>query len=570
MERRGNISIGFAAGALAIFTLPAAVAAHPRRGAIVQSREVAAQLVVMIQGTIGDAPTTGAGIIIGLANDQLYVATANHVVRRGVSEAKDLKVQLKWRPGELIPANLLMDADVTLDLGVIAVPDAGRLRAPRFTWQALTRPDPLTRGTKVFPIGYPGGNAWLIAVQPHLVSAVTTSLIRAEGNLVDGHSGGALVTEDGGIVGLVSNVDPVIGESQRIDRVVEKLVEWGYPVSLTWKPASPAEPRVAETTGEVVTIRTSGRFRSFDFRTKMIGDDASGADFYFSGRYPAFWANNRGQRGVADLGKMAGPLDKIDVPSSGYSRQNVNAVVGNTYAALAGEGHEGDVIVFRVLDIGYSSGTTEFYRIEFSYRSSGARPDSERVIVPNVVGLDIKDAQHQLVAAGLRPGPEERHALRRYNSGTVYSQTPDAGAQIDRGDLIKLYIDITPAPEYQAAGSMSLTSGFVFDLDWDQTDRGQSRTSPDFRFGTENGWQLQPENGALIAEVPAGTTSCSGVPHSTEPVNLTFRTDMKGPSGPVMAVCVLTNQKRFSLLRVRKGRTQNEILVEYSTWRSTR
>ena len=30
-----------------------------------------------------------------------------------------------------------------------------------------------------------------------------------------GHSGGALVTEDGGIVGLVSNVDSLLGESQR-------------------------------------------------------------------------------------------------------------------------------------------------------------------------------------------------------------------------------------------------------------------------------------------------------------------------------------------------------------------
>lgn len=84
----------------------------------------------------------------------------------------------------------------------------------------------------MFPIGYPGGNAWLMAVQPHVVSSVTANVIRAEGNLVDGHSGGALVTEDGGIVGLVSSIDAVLGESQRIDRVVEKLAERGYRVSL--------------------------------------------------------------------------------------------------------------------------------------------------------------------------------------------------------------------------------------------------------------------------------------------------------------------------------------------------
>jgi hypothetical protein len=238
MGHQRSVSIACAAGALVTATL-AAAPTSPSLSVVSITPDAVAPLVVMIRGTIGDAPTAGAGVIISVANDRLYVATANHVVRRGMTDAREVQVRLQWLPGEWITARVLEHGDTTLDLAVIAVPEAGRLSLPKFAWQVLTRPDTLIpRKTGVFPIGYPGGNAWLIPAQPHIVTAVTTSVIRTEGNLVDGHSGGALVTEDGGIVGLVSIVDAVIGESQRIDRLVDKLTEWGYKVALTWKAAN--------------------------------------------------------------------------------------------------------------------------------------------------------------------------------------------------------------------------------------------------------------------------------------------------------------------------------------------
>jgi Trypsin-like peptidase domain/PASTA domain len=551
--------------AFVVLVVPAIV---PTR-AHAQNPDAVAPFVAMIRGAIGDAPTAGAGILLGVANDRLYIVTANHVVRQSARDAQRLEVQLKWLPGEWFPARLLEDSDTTLDLAVLAVLDAAKLNVPDLKWQALTRPDSLVAGSKVFPIGYPAGNPWFKTLQPHLVSVVSSNVIRAEGNLVPGHSGGALVTEDGGIVGLVSSVDALTGESQRIDRVTEKLTEWGYRVSLTWKstaatpspPATPGNPPVVPT-GEVVTIRTSGSSRSYDFRSKTIGDGPTGGDFSLSGSYPAFYANNRGQRGVVDLGEVSGPIDKIDVPRSRYSVQNVNALVGHTYAALASEGHEGDAIVFRVLDIGYSAGKTEYYRIEYSYRT-GSRPRPEMVIVPELVGIPVRDAQRRLEAAGLQMGPVERHALRKFASGTVSAQIPTAGAQINRGDSVKVYVDVTPPPEYQAAGSMPLTPTYVFDLDEDQTDRG--RTSHDFRFGTENGWHLSPENGATIGEVrvpdgrPAMET-CTRATLGRRPVPLTFRS-------PQMAFCVLTNRGRYSLLRVSRGQGADEIQVIYFTWK---
>jgi Trypsin-like peptidase domain/PASTA domain len=447
--------IASTAGALAIATLaaaqtprapgptnPTAQTPQPKVPASPTSPDAAAPFVVMIRGTIGEAPTAGAGIIMGMANDRLYVATAYHVVRRKASDANNLQVQLKWLPGEWVPARLLEHADETLDLAVIAVPEASKLGVPRLGWPALTRPETLTRATSVFPIGYPSGTAWFIGVQPHLVTIVTPTLIRTEGNLVDGHSGGALVTQDGGIVGLVSRADALVGESQRIDRVVDKLSEWGYRVALTWKTASGS-------TGQPTTP-----------------------------------------------------------------------------AAPTGGAAESETV-------------------------------SSSVTVPNVIGATFADAQRQLSSAGLRVGPIERHAIRKYDSGSVYHQTPQAGAQAKRGDSVKLYIDVTPAPEYHAQGSMALTPTLVFDLDFDP---GGGRTAGDFRFGTERGWQLQPINRAAMARVRSRSTSCDSARYSSEPVDLTFDAEE-------ITICVLTNWKRTALLHIRKGRAADEILVVYSTWK---
>jgi trypsin-like peptidase/PASTA domain-containing protein len=197
------------------------------------------QLVVMIRGAIGEAPTAGAGIIIGTDNDRFYVVTANHVVRRGDVYAQNLEVLPPWLVGEWVQARVLEHFDTGLDLAVVAVPEASKLGKPTFVWDAMTRPESLPQGAPVFPIGFPSGNAWFRTQLMLTVHRVNSAQIETEGTLLPGHSGGALVAQGGGIVGLVSNTDRLVGESQRIDRVVEKLREWRYPISLDWKPRVP-------------------------------------------------------------------------------------------------------------------------------------------------------------------------------------------------------------------------------------------------------------------------------------------------------------------------------------------
>jgi len=88
---------------------------------------------------------------------------------------------------------------------------------------------------------------------------------------------------------------------------------------------------------------------SFDFSTNIVGY-LSGGDLYYSGG--KFWANNRNQKGVTDLGDIGDvDLATVNIPSEGYTRFGVTAVTGHTYMSQAQEGETGGYIAFRVTEI---------------------------------------------------------------------------------------------------------------------------------------------------------------------------------------------------------------------------
>lgn len=104
---------------------------------------------------------------------------------------------------------------------------------------------------------------------------------------------------------------------------------------------------------------------SFDFSTNTPGT-LTGGDLYFSGG--KFWANNSGQKGVKDLGDIGdADLTTVAIPTAGYTRFGVNAVVGRTYISKAQDGESGSYIVFRVNDISADKSTVT---IEYFYRYS--------------------------------------------------------------------------------------------------------------------------------------------------------------------------------------------------------
>ena len=129
------------------------------------------------------------------------------------------------------------------------------LSIPDLPWGAWGSPKALAPGSRAFPVGFPNAMQWF---RPQLASRRQHRHCAADsdrGEVFPGNSGGALVTEDWRLVGLVSNVNSLLAESSRIDRVIEKVTEWGYPVELTVRASStgrgtkppvstPADPKI--------------------------------------------------------------------------------------------------------------------------------------------------------------------------------------------------------------------------------------------------------------------------------------------------------------------------------------
>jgi hypothetical protein len=198
--------------------------------------------VVMIRGTLAESPFVGAGVILGVASDRIYIATANHVVRGerplggAAAVASDVQVQFRWLRGEWQRAQVLEESfDETLDLAVITVAGAKQLAVPMLPWNSFVRPDALSEGEDVVPMGYPAAMPWFMPHQSHVISRVDPQVIKTEGELVPGYSGGALVTRDWGITGIILSIAPVQNNVLRIDLALKRMRDWGHEVAATFK-----------------------------------------------------------------------------------------------------------------------------------------------------------------------------------------------------------------------------------------------------------------------------------------------------------------------------------------------
>ncbi len=233
---------------LAAFSIVArapTTAAQPARAPELEQTE---QLVVMIHGRLGVDEKIGAGIIVGAANGRLYVATANHVVRLGTRRATNLRVELRSRPGEPLPATLASNFDARADVAVLIVPiptDFG-LDSTTRAFDRLGDPTALARGDGVFALGNPQGRPWGMNVSPFAVSSVGDNLITFQAtSVVEGNSGGALLNDRSEIVGMLLHVAPPEATARNITSVLDLLRAWRFPVGLSPRFMASAVTRVS-------------------------------------------------------------------------------------------------------------------------------------------------------------------------------------------------------------------------------------------------------------------------------------------------------------------------------------
>jgi hypothetical protein len=199
----------------------------------IEAAENAKQLTVMINATIDGDTRPGAGIIFALANDQVYIATADHLVRRGTSNASDIRVEFKWLPGQPQLAELLTWDYPSLDLAVVVV-DGGKAHAPQTSlpFDRLGDPTKITANSAVWAIGYPNGAAYDMSPGQLNQREALRLTYRTLGIVPGGYSGGPLVDRNGLIVGMVRQDQPPNTEATRMDLLIEQLKAKDFPVAL--------------------------------------------------------------------------------------------------------------------------------------------------------------------------------------------------------------------------------------------------------------------------------------------------------------------------------------------------
>jgi hypothetical protein len=248
---------------------------EPARQIGKEAAEKTKQAVVMISAATEGDVRPGAGIIFGLANDRVYIATANSLLRRGTSNATDIEVSFRWSHGEHFKAELLTYYDASLDLAVIAVPGLAKTGAAGavLSLDRIGNPSSLAQGVRgdpVWEIGYSNYAAYSVSAgQVSQVEAVVLKY-RVPAPVRGGYSGGPVLDRNGLIVAIVRQDQPPNNEATRIDLVLSQLKVWGYPIDVQSPSAAHGISAFQETLRLYVAAAPSG-FVSLGARSSIGG-----------------------------------------------------------------------------------------------------------------------------------------------------------------------------------------------------------------------------------------------------------------------------------------------------------
>lgn len=206
-----------------------------------QAEETSAELypaigtVAMLSGALRDVDTFGAGIVFAQRDKVIYIATANHVVRSGANELADISVRLKPYPDIVLPARLLPEHSLDLDLALLEVtlPDTGH-EPIQFDFHVLVEPQSKLTDSLLYPVGRANNRLWSRPISP-------VQGFRRDGNLLlfesssiaRGASGGGLVEESGVLLGMVLSDTSSFGQALDIHVLTSAIKSFGYPVDLS-------------------------------------------------------------------------------------------------------------------------------------------------------------------------------------------------------------------------------------------------------------------------------------------------------------------------------------------------
>ncbi|MBQ6377024.1 MAG: trypsin-like peptidase domain-containing protein [Lachnospiraceae bacterium] len=216
--------------------------------------------------------SAGSGIIVGKTDDDLLIATNNHVIQ----DAKEITVTFK---DETAVAGSVKGTDADYDLAIVAVPfkDIPEATQDVITIVSIGDSDSLSVGEEVVAIGNALGYGQ--SVSRGIVSAIGRTvmdsdgtereLIQTDASINPGNSGGALLNMKGELIG--------INEAKFVDESVEGV---GYAI-----PMSIAEPILTKLGSRVKREQVSAEQASYLGITCMTMPAAYTQSGYPSGVY---------------------------------------------------------------------------------------------------------------------------------------------------------------------------------------------------------------------------------------------------------------------------------------------
>jgi alpha-tubulin suppressor-like RCC1 family protein len=191
-------------------------------------------LVVLLKAHLDGTETLAAGILIGSDQNAVYIATAAHAVQSGLTTADSIDITFNQDrdlnfPGEILRVSKDLDLAIILVKRTLSMP----LSLVDGPLDRLGDTERLARRTQVLFTGHPNGMLWQVSVSPSLVTSVEGPWIYVETqSIAPGSSGGAAISLDGELVGMVRSDQPPLAQVLRMGEILRACQDWGVPARL--------------------------------------------------------------------------------------------------------------------------------------------------------------------------------------------------------------------------------------------------------------------------------------------------------------------------------------------------
>jgi len=179
-----------------------------------------------------DEPERGAGLVVGVQGDLIFIATADHVVEKPSGPAQAIQMSFVSQGTTVFDGASIVEHDVKLDRALVDLRAPGlrtAFGAGRLCYRAPAKNEPVTT------IGHPLDQLWQVSTVDNVLLKEYNGdprqfTISGKG-VARGSSGGPVLGADGCLVGLVSRTSAVETVVVSADRIAA-LAGASTPISL--------------------------------------------------------------------------------------------------------------------------------------------------------------------------------------------------------------------------------------------------------------------------------------------------------------------------------------------------